>query len=102
MRDVTVGQVAEAVVTINFFYEEGDAGKFPPIVRDVEVRNVTSRKSLHAFLLRGYAHDPISDVRVMDCTFDGVEKEDVIESVRDLSLTNVRRNGRVLNERMTR
>jgi polygalacturonase len=102
MRDVIVGQVAEAVVTINYFYEEGDAGKFPPIVRDVEVRNVTSRKSLHALLLRGYAHDPISNVRVIDCTFDGVEKEDVIESVRDLSLTNVRRNGRVLNERMTR
>jgi polygalacturonase len=102
MRNVTVGQVAEAVVTINYFYEEGDAGKFPPIVRDVEVRNVTSHKSLHAFLLRGYAHDPISNVRVIDCTFDGVEKEDVIENVRDLTLTNVRRNGRVLNDRLTR
>ena len=45
MRDVTVGQVAEAVVTIDYFYEEGDAGKFPPIVRDVEVRNVTAKKS---------------------------------------------------------
>ena len=30
MRDCTVGQVAEAVVTVNQFYEEGDAGKFPP------------------------------------------------------------------------
>src|SRR5450756_2133610 len=48
MRDVTVGQVAEAVVTINFFYEEGDAGQFPQIGRDVEVRNVTSRKSQYA------------------------------------------------------
>jgi len=26
MRDVTVGQVADAVVTIDFTYEEGDAG----------------------------------------------------------------------------
>src|SRR5678816_4555867 len=66
MRDVTVGEVAEAVVTIDYFYEEGDAGGYPPIVRDVEVRNVTSRKSKHGLLLRGYAHDPIADVRVID------------------------------------
>ena len=26
MRDVTVGQVAEALVTVNFYYEEGDTG----------------------------------------------------------------------------
>ena len=74
MRDVTVGQVAEAVVTVNFFYEEGDTGKFPPTVRDVEVRNVTSRKSRYALLLRGYDTSPISDVRIVDCTFDGVAK----------------------------
>ena len=29
MRDVTVGQVAEAVLTIDFFYEEGDSGSVP-------------------------------------------------------------------------
>ena len=89
MRDVTVGQVAEAVVTIDFFYEEGDAGKYPPVVRDIDVRNVTSKKSQYAFLLRGYTHAPISGVRVADCRFDGVEKPDVIEAVRDLELTNV-------------
>jgi polygalacturonase len=94
MRDVTVGQVAEAVVTIDFFYEEGDAGKYPPTVRDVEVRNVTSRKSQYAFLLRGYKHAPITDVRVIDCRFDGVEKADVLESVNGLELTNVSINGR--------
>jgi polygalacturonase len=102
MRDVTVGEVAEAVVTINFFYEEGDTGPYPPIVRDVEVRNVTSRKSQYALLLRGYKHDPISGVRIVDCRFDGVEKPDVIEAVKDLELANVRINGRTINDRITR
>ena len=102
MRDVTVGQVAEAVVTIDFFYEEGDAGRFPPIVRDVEVRDVTSTRSPHALLLRGYAHDPIADVRVIDCRFDGVAEPDVLEGVRGVSLANVRVNGRVRNEVITR
>ena len=36
MRDVTIGQVSQAVVTVDFLYEEGDAGAFPPTVRDVE------------------------------------------------------------------
>jgi polygalacturonase len=95
MRDVTVGQVAEAVVTVNFFYEEGDTGKFPPVVRDVEVRRVTSRKSQYGLLLRGYPHAPIRDVRVVDCVFDGVEKPDVVEAVEGLTLENVRVNGRL-------
>ncbi len=102
MRDVTVGEVAEAVVTVNFFYEEGDAGVFPPVVRDIEVRRVTSRKSQYALLLRGYAHDPVTDVRLVDCTFDGVAKPDVLEAVKDLVLTNVRINGQVRNERISR
>ena len=102
MRDVTVGEVAEAVVTVDYFYEEGDAGKFPPVVRDIEVRNVTSRKSKYGLLLRGYARDPVADVRIRDCTFDGVADGDLVEAVRDLRLENVRVNGRLVNERITR
>ncbi len=102
MRDVNVGQVAEALVTVNYFYEEGDAGTFPPIVRDVEVRNVTSTKSQYVLLLRGYARDPVSDVRVIDCTFDNVEKPDLLEAVKDIVLANVKVNGTTRNERITR
>jgi len=102
MRRVTVGQVAEAIVAADFYYEEGDAGAFTPVLRDVDVRDVTSRKSKYAFLLRGYARSPVSDVRVTDCTFDGVESADVLEGVRDLVLTNVRINGRARNERISR
>jgi len=102
MRNVTVGQVAEAVVTVNLFYEEGDSGKFPPLVREIEVRNVTSGKSQYALLLRGYTHTPVRSVRVVDCTFDNVAKDDVIEGVTGLTLTNVRINGKTRNETISR
>jgi polygalacturonase len=95
MRHITVGQVAEAIVAADFYYEEGDAGAFAPVLRDVDVRDVTSRKSRYAFLLRGYDRSPIADIRVTDCTFDGVELPDVLEAVRGLVLTNVRVNGRL-------
>ncbi len=102
MRDVQVGQVAEAVVTINFYYEEADRGGYRPAVRDVEVRNVTSRKSDYGLLLRGFPQAPIRDVRVVDCTFDGVAKPDLLEAVSELVLTNVKVNGAVRNERISR
>jgi polygalacturonase len=97
MRDVTVGQVAEAVVTIDFFYEEGEAGTHMPVVRNIDVRNVTSRKSLHALLLRGFKAAPISGVRLENCTFDGVAKPDVLENVKGVELKNVRVNGELKN-----
>ena len=102
MRDVTVGQVAEAVLTADFFYEEGDTGPYPPVLRDVELRNVTSQKSKYGVLLKGYAHSPITDVRVIDCRWDNVASGDVIEGVRDLSWTNVTVNGVLRNGRISR
>jgi polygalacturonase len=96
MRDVTIGQVAEAVVTIDFFYEEGDTGTHPPVVRDVRLQNVTSRKSEYALLLRGYERAPITNVRLADCRFDGVAKPDVLEHVKGLAFSNVFVNGRLV------
>jgi polygalacturonase/lysophospholipase L1-like esterase len=102
MRDVKVGEVAEAIVAADFYYEEGDKGEFTPVLRDIDVRGVTSRRSKYAFLLKGYARSPVTNVRVSECTFDGVAQEDVLEGVQDLVLANVRINGQVRNERITR
>ena len=102
MRDVIVGEVAEAVVAADFFYEEGKNGAFTPVLRDVDVRNVTSRKSKYALLLRGFDNAPISNVRIQDCKFDGVETDDRLEGVKDLVLTNVTVNGKRRDERINR
>ena len=102
MRDVTVGQVAEAVVDADFFYEEGETGGFTPVLRDVEVRTSRAGRASTRSMLRGYAQAPIVDVRIVDCTFDGVAQPDVVEGVRDLALSNVRINGQLRNERISR
>ena len=94
MRDCTVGQVSTAVLSIDFNYEEGAKGNFPPTVRDIEMRNVTSGKSQYALYLRGFENDPIHDVRVIDCTFSNVAKESVVENVEGLALKNVTINGK--------
>jgi len=93
MRNITVGQVAQAIVDADFYYDEGDKGPYTPVMRDIEVRNVTSTKSRWALHLRGYARSPISDVRVVDCHFDGVAEADVLEGVKDVVYERTTVNG---------
>jgi polygalacturonase len=96
MRNVTVGQVADSVLSIDFYYEEGDKGSFRPVARDIELRNVTSRKSPYALYLRGFPNAHIGEIRVIDCRFDGVEKGSVAEYVDGLRWEGTTINGVVV------
>jgi polygalacturonase len=96
MRDCTVGEVADAVLSVDLYYEEGEKGSYTPVVRDVELRGVTSRKSKYGLYMRAYPRSEISDVRIVDCRFDGVAKGNVTEGVRALTLRNLTMNGQVV------
>jgi polygalacturonase len=95
MRNVTVGQVADAVLSINLFYEEGNAGEFPPVVRNIEMINVACKKSRYALYLRGYPQTPLRGIRLAQCSFENVSQSDVIENVEGLVLDNVTVNGQL-------
>jgi polygalacturonase len=95
MRNVAIGQVARAIVDIDFFYEEGDGGPFPPTVRNIGVQNVTCKKSRQALYLRGFKTAPIRDVYIQDCTFDGAAEPSRLENVEGLRMVNVRINGQL-------
>ncbi|EDY82716.1 Polygalacturonase superfamily [Verrucomicrobiia bacterium DG1235] len=92
VRDVEVGVVKDSVIKVNFLYEEGDAGDFAPVVRNVVVRRLTSRESKYALFLKGYEHTPITGIRLIDCQFEGVQRPSVLLNVRGLQLDNVRMN----------
>ena len=93
MRNVTVGTVADAVLSIDLHYEEGARGDFVPIVRDVEMQNVTSGKSEYAVFVRSIPRAEIADIRLLDCRFSGVEKGSVVEGVEGMRLEDVWVNG---------
>ena len=92
VRNVKVGQVADAVIKVNFHYEEGDAGDHAPVVRNIVVRNLISLKSPRVLDLRGYMHTPIANIRLIGCQFEGVEKANVLINIRNLELDNVNMN----------
>jgi polygalacturonase len=93
MRDVQVGQVADAVLQIDFLYEEGANGPFTPVARNINMSNITSQKSKYGLYLRGLPNAPIYDVRIVDATFQNVANGNVTEHVRGIELENVKING---------
>ncbi len=94
MRDVKVGQVAGAILSIDLFYEEGNAGQFPPAVHDIEMTKVTSRQSKYALYLRGYQQSPLRNIRIRQCSFENVSEADIVENVEGLIFDEVMVNGR--------
>lgn len=92
-RNLAVGQVAHAVVTIDFNYEEGARGEFAPVVRNYVVENLKSGRSTHALDIQGLDRAPVIAVRLADCTFENVARPNVIKNVRGMTARNVRING---------
>ncbi len=96
--NVTVGEVAEAVIEVDFYYEEGEGGPLRPIVKDIFVRDVTCDKSKYGIYLRGYANDPITGVTLSHCTFDNAAQGNFLKNVASIRVQNVRVNGRPLTQ----
>jgi len=93
MRHINIGKVSDAILRIYFHYEEGDAGGFTPVVRNVFLENVTSQASNYALILDGYARAPIRNVNLENCHFNGVQQPSILRHVRDLKMKNVYING---------
>lgn len=95
-RDLTVGQVRKAVVTVDFNYEEGAKGRFTPVLRKVVVERVTSGRSTRVADLQGFPNAPIYDLTLKACRFDGVAEPSIVKNVRGLRLQDVTVNGRAV------
>src|ERR1700754_576381 len=97
-RNIEVGQVAHAVITIDFNYEEGAKGGFTPVVRNYTVEGLKSAKSVHALDVQGLAGAPIYDLRLTNCTFDNVAEANIVKNVNNAMLANVKINGKELEK----
>ena len=89
MRNVEVGRVAEAILTVDFLYETGPNGPYKPVVRNVQIEKVTSASSPRVMWIAGFAGATIDDIRFLDCTFRGVESTEQIQQVGSISFKNV-------------
>ena len=92
-RDITVGTVAQAVITIDFYYEEGPGHGFNPDVTGITVDNLTVERAQRALNLRGYPDDPVGEIRLSNVDFQHTNQPSIVENVAGLVLDNVFENG---------
>ena len=97
-RNIRVGQVAHAVITIDFNYEEGAKGNFKPVMRNYTVERLVSTKSQHVADVQGLENAPIVGLNLINCTFEGAAQPSIIRNVKDLRLNNVKVNGNVITQ----
>jgi polygalacturonase len=93
MRNIRVGQVSEAVVKVDYYYEEGDTGPSTPVVRNIGIERLDCKQSRFAVWIRAYDRSPAANVSLIHCTFDEVAEPDVLDNVKDLTFIDVKRGG---------
>src|SRR5262249_30267240 len=79
--NIEIGKVSDEDRQIDFTNEEGQKGPEKPLVRDIDIRNITCRKSKYALQLRGFANAPIRDLRIADCNFNNIAEKNITENV---------------------
>ena len=92
-RHIEVGEVADAVVQVDFYYEVGEQGPERPMVRNIEIADLTAKQARYALYIRGFRDDPVRDVHLERCTFGRTAQKDVIENAKGLRLEDVKENG---------
>ena len=98
MRNVAIGEVGDAILKINFYYGEKDTGQFTPTVRNINMENVTSKKSKYALLIQAYPRAPVTDIHIKNCSFQNVARPNVLEGAENVQFSNVKINGEVFNK----
>ncbi len=89
MRRVKIGRVGEAVVTVDFLYEEGAVGPYRPVVRNVQLDHVTSAASPRVLYLNGFPGAVIDQLRFTDCAFGGVRETEVVNGAGTITFERV-------------
>jgi len=89
MRNIRVGQVSEAILTIDFLYEEGEKGPYKPVVRNVNIDNVISRASPRVMYIVSFKGAEIDGINFANSTFSGIESSEVMATTGTVSFRNV-------------
>lgn len=95
-RHITIKELTDSVIWIDFYYGEGDIAHYTPVVRNLYVSDLVSYKSNYALFLQGYERSPIENVHLENCLFYSVEKGNWLHHVSGLRMENVKiqRTGR--------
>jgi polygalacturonase len=92
VKDLTIGQVKEAAIHVDCFYEEGDAGNFTPEIKNLFFKNLKCNKSAYALWIKAYDRSPVKNINLENCSFNEVEKPNILLGISSIKLENVKIN----------
>lgn len=98
LRDIKVGEVKNAAIRINQnYFSKAAPGKVMfTTYRNIFVENMICEKADYAIQIMGLEEHPIENVKIINCTFNNIKNENVIESVNGFVIENVLINGHQL------
>ncbi|PTX90646.1 glycoside hydrolase family 28 protein [Opitutus sp. ER46] len=89
MRNVTIGQVAEAIITVDFLYEEGAKGAHRPVLRNVQLENVVSQSSPRVLYIASFPGATVDGITIKDSRFAGVETAEYVQHAGRITFEGV-------------
>jgi len=96
-RNIRVGECKESVLKINLDYDPREVccRNYPPIVRNVNLENITCQKSRYGVMIVALNDQcNVYDINVKNCQFNGVQDGNNIKGqTRDLCFDNLMING---------
>lgn len=93
LRNNTVDEVGGEVVRVDMEYEEGDAGNYTPIVRNIEVDNLHSHGGNYGIFIRAYERAPVQNLKITNSSINDVTTPMFVNHVEDMVLENFTING---------
>lgn len=99
VRNIEIGQVKEAVLKIDMFYNVhgNQEGTFIPRIENIYLENVKVKNGgQFSILAKGHKESPIKNITLKDVTITNVKQPYSIENVDNLKFINTSINGKII------
>jgi len=99
VRNLEIGQVREAVLKVDMFYNVhgNQIGEFIPRIENIYLENVKVKNGgKYSILANGYATSPIKNITFKNVTIDKVDIPFSIENVTNLIFIDTYINGELI------
>ena len=101
VRNIEIGQVKDAVLKVNMFYNVhgNQVGQYMPRIENISLENVTVKNGgKYGILAKGYAESPIKNITFKNVTIDKVVTPFSIENATNTNFINTHVNGKLINK----
>ncbi|MBF4469943.1 glycoside hydrolase family 28 protein [Flavobacterium sp. HJJ] len=99
VRNIQIGQVKEAVLKADMFYNVhgNQLGTFIPRIENIYLENVKVKNGgKYSILAKGYKESPIKNITLENVTIENVKEPYLIENVNNLKFINTYINGKLM------